>query len=554
VWVCGSSRVVSGVSESTTCQDLIVALAQATNRTGRFTLVEKWRKNERLLSPNDYPLQVLQKWGEYAADVQLILRHSSETPDRGGSVNKHHATNTNDQFKHNFSPHDTKDRCHEQWCNDAAEDNSAEKNYSIRKSLSFSGVHMGYKGSAGKYVSKPANDNGSLESINETASSPSSTGYSLPSYSSKSNSASPHSSLDRLQSRPMQYVPPNNSALQRLSPAQEHHPGKQSTQSRTSRESRRGPTTEYEYSVDGRSSADTGWCRAGEDPDSGGTKSSRVKGLVNGTSDNGKVPSSGMLSKSELMKLVKLQQERISEQQQQLHTVDKEVTYWHGRDDELSGEAAKLRVESARLQHEDVAQDAALQELQATTWDSNLKTELDSSNKLNSLLSEAQSRLSLTEKSLLAAHQRALALQSDIERENELQAAAGHEQKEQEFKVLQEIADMQKQVNQQLVQHEQHQGELDTVSQEVKRLESQILERKTQLAAVEQNLKESNMEGFNKSPTECLNINNFADNMSVSSFARLSPARPGSGRKMTHSPQLLKDSVATVNNPDGLWV
>ena len=35
---------------------------------------------------------------------------------------------------------------------------------------------------------------------------------------------------------------------------------------------------------------------------------------------------------------------------------------------------------------------------------------------------------------------------------------------------------------------------------------------------------------------------------------RLSPARPGSARKMTHSPQLLKETVATPKNPHGLWV
>ena len=39
-------------------QDIVYALAHATGRTGRFTLIERWRNNERLLAPQENPLQV----------------------------------------------------------------------------------------------------------------------------------------------------------------------------------------------------------------------------------------------------------------------------------------------------------------------------------------------------------------------------------------------------------------------------------------------------------------------------------------------------------------
>ena len=39
-------------------QDIVYALAHATGRTGRFTLIERWRNNERLLAPQEHPLQV----------------------------------------------------------------------------------------------------------------------------------------------------------------------------------------------------------------------------------------------------------------------------------------------------------------------------------------------------------------------------------------------------------------------------------------------------------------------------------------------------------------
>ncbi|XP_057693212.1 ras association domain-containing protein 8 [Corythoichthys intestinalis] len=73
VWVDGVQRVVCGVTEATTCQDVVIALAQAMGRTGRYTLVEKWRDTERHLAPHESPVASLNTWGQYAGDVQLIL-------------------------------------------------------------------------------------------------------------------------------------------------------------------------------------------------------------------------------------------------------------------------------------------------------------------------------------------------------------------------------------------------------------------------------------------------------------------------------------------------
>ncbi|CAL8357061.1 unnamed protein product [Lota lota] len=73
VWVDGVQRVVCGVTEATTCHDVVIALAQAIGRTGRYTLVEKWRDSERLLAPHESPVSSLNTWGQYAGDVQLIL-------------------------------------------------------------------------------------------------------------------------------------------------------------------------------------------------------------------------------------------------------------------------------------------------------------------------------------------------------------------------------------------------------------------------------------------------------------------------------------------------
>lgn len=79
VWVDGFPRVLGGVTEDTTCQDMIIALASAMGRTGRFSLLEKWRENERTLAPTENPLKILYKWGQYATDVQFHLRLSGKS-------------------------------------------------------------------------------------------------------------------------------------------------------------------------------------------------------------------------------------------------------------------------------------------------------------------------------------------------------------------------------------------------------------------------------------------------------------------------------------------
>lgn len=77
VWVDGTQRVVCGVKLTTTCQEIVFALAHATQQAGRFTMIERWRNNERLLSPNEQPLVTLQRWGDHMKEVEFILRKTS---------------------------------------------------------------------------------------------------------------------------------------------------------------------------------------------------------------------------------------------------------------------------------------------------------------------------------------------------------------------------------------------------------------------------------------------------------------------------------------------
>uniref|UniRef100_F1L158 Ras association domain-containing protein 8 n=2 Tax=Ascaris TaxID=6251 RepID=F1L158_ASCSU len=71
----GVERSVSGLTESTTCAQIIYALAHATGQKGRFVLVEKYRDAERSLAPTDRPLEMLRKWDQHSQPVSFVLKH-----------------------------------------------------------------------------------------------------------------------------------------------------------------------------------------------------------------------------------------------------------------------------------------------------------------------------------------------------------------------------------------------------------------------------------------------------------------------------------------------
>ncbi|XP_035507688.1 ras association domain-containing protein 8-like [Morone saxatilis] len=85
VWVDGVVRVVCGLSLTTSCQDVVIALAQAIGQTGRYILILKLRGTERQLVADDCPLQHLAQLGQLGAEVQFVLRRTgpslSDGPD-----------------------------------------------------------------------------------------------------------------------------------------------------------------------------------------------------------------------------------------------------------------------------------------------------------------------------------------------------------------------------------------------------------------------------------------------------------------------------------------
>uniref|UniRef100_A0A1I7WXV2 Ras-associating domain-containing protein n=1 Tax=Heterorhabditis bacteriophora TaxID=37862 RepID=A0A1I7WXV2_HETBA len=86
----GIERSVTGITEQTTCAQIIYALAHATSQKGRFIMLEKFRNAERRLSPNDKPLEVLQKWSDKAPNVMFVMKRVESEDD----VNPNPSTTT----------------------------------------------------------------------------------------------------------------------------------------------------------------------------------------------------------------------------------------------------------------------------------------------------------------------------------------------------------------------------------------------------------------------------------------------------------------------------
>ncbi|XP_074523352.1 ras association domain-containing protein 7-like [Halichoeres trimaculatus] len=82
----GVVRVVCGLSLDTSCQDVVIALAQSTGQTGRYILILKLRGTERQLLADDCPLQLLSQLGQHAAEVQFILKRTGPSLSDGQEI------------------------------------------------------------------------------------------------------------------------------------------------------------------------------------------------------------------------------------------------------------------------------------------------------------------------------------------------------------------------------------------------------------------------------------------------------------------------------------
>lgn len=79
IWVRGEQRWISGVTEQTTCFDLIEALLMDSEtkiiennielKPNDFVIIERWRKVEQILESNSKVWKIWNAWGEMQTEV-----------------------------------------------------------------------------------------------------------------------------------------------------------------------------------------------------------------------------------------------------------------------------------------------------------------------------------------------------------------------------------------------------------------------------------------------------------------------------------------------------
>lgn len=88
----GVLREVCGVSETTTCEEIIFKLAQAASLPGFYTLVVRYHGKEETLSPEERIISFLRTIKEKPSNVQFVLRRLEAPSPRPGPSQTHQPT------------------------------------------------------------------------------------------------------------------------------------------------------------------------------------------------------------------------------------------------------------------------------------------------------------------------------------------------------------------------------------------------------------------------------------------------------------------------------
>ncbi|KAG5311948.1 RASF8 protein, partial [Pseudoatta argentina] len=553
VWVEGIQRIVCGVTETTTCQDVVYALAHATAQTGRFTLVERWRTNERLLAPYENPLKILMKWGEYSSEVQLILRRSTpENKTNALSSRLTYSSRTNG-LPISLPEHGTGTAgIQDESKNVSITQNSdfddiqggLERNRDTRKSLTFSGFHgsitegsteIQMENNVAVVQPTPHLKNKDLnvrKNVQKPAQSPT---------RGTNAEIATHLSQKKVREVPPYREPPGPASppLRTLPPYRDPPPPNLNSPGRS-------------QFVHGSGSP-----QVHKDDQPSSSNSMKLKRNLIQEFQDTKVPTQSVNPLSvtaqnmttvaytqryvELIRLVNKQRDTINAQQADLTKFDAEILYWETKSREQMHQMDYISQEMNRIESTGRIIEEQLKELAHVEEESEIVRQQEKT--LKSEITLLRSKLANCETELLQCKNKIRLVMEELAMEQHNISRETDERQIMERKIISEVEHLQNEVEQTKRATELASQHAESLKLEVVNLESAIVEKKLQVERLVADMKEANLQSL---AVAC-------SDEQVKSLLE-GAHKPGSTRKMIGSPRQLETAVPTSKNPHGVWV
>lgn len=555
VYLDGIQRIVSGVTLETTCKDIVLCLAQATQQFGKFILVERWRNNERLLNPNDYPIKLLSQWGEYASDVMFIMKRCDQ-PLADSSAKLQSSANHNLQLQHQlrqqqprqYQPNDPNLLASKVNQGNRVESNNLKPTNLISENQDHYGTciprkHVYYQEE--KLINMPSKSSSQSIPLNQSGISQESP------VDIESDYGTNQALMKRPKHPPPYYEAITKSALLRSSPSD---PVEAS------------PEASGMHWLQGEA-GNSSICSKGinrsncEDQEE---SQSMVKISRNSEEAKNKQPYRHDEIKINDVRLSSLQKETLNTSNRQILESNSSNNYWTSKFRSLNPQ-----------QRQDVLNDSRrLDRLSEIQRESMINVESDELNGTNELTrfdmepkaievdeSKLRTQLSEIENQIADCRQSIEQLMDQINHLNLQKEEEELLKRREETKIKTQLIEMTKEKS---IEFERQSEQLRMVDEELKESDEMLKERIKKIEKILQDLKEANLQGLSLLPRDELFSKNVPQMKTSQSHVIINPdarnsfqtkqQRPGSTRKMFVPPRELKNAVATSKNPHGVWV
>ncbi|ALC46964.1 RASSF8 [Drosophila busckii] len=535
VWVEGIQRIVCGVTVNTTCQDVVFALAHATGKVGRFTLIERWRNNERHLAPNENPMKLLLKWGEYANDVQFILQRSENKQQATTAQQQQHQQqqqqSINNANNNNvYAVMATKKPLGLSNTNNESnvvqppptlqkQKSSVELSYrnkELKKSFGNQHIYSQLSKSSNELRRASPNELCYNNNNNNNSISNSSNEHICDIYANNNNNSPElYKQAPTISSNGALVPPPY-----RDPPPPRNSPMCQSQQ--------RFPSSNAE-TISNASSSTNPFINDYEQHNNNNNSGSNS---VNQCMDEGESMFQAT-QYNDLLQLIKFQREKITTQQMELQKFDTEIVFLESKERDHALELEAISREISKADQIFRKGSDQLQTLQYVEEENELVKQQEKT--LKSEIALLRSKLANCETELLQCKNKMRLLMDDIE----LEQQSNRQTVERDF--LMEMERIQTDIDQALHNTDTSNKTADSLKKELLMIEHAIVEKKRQVEQLVNEMKEVNLQSLTVTTTEEIKH-------------MLEGQNKHSSRRIIGSPRQLETAVPTSKNPHGVWV